>query len=101
MVERADVEVGTPVTFEVVVDAPPRGGKIIEVAWDFDGSGEYADAHDEVDGSSSSLRLSTTHTFDAPGTYFPTVRVVTERDGNVVATLGRMENLDRVRVVVT
>jgi hypothetical protein len=98
---RADVEVGTPVTFEVVVEAPPRGGKIIEVAWDFDGSGEYADAHDEVDGSSSSLHLSITHTFDAPGTYFPAVRVVAERDGNVDATLGRMENLDRVRIVVT
>jgi hypothetical protein len=99
--QRADVEVGTPVNFEVLVEAPPRGGKIIEVVWDFDRSGEYADPHDDVDGSSSSLRLTTTHTFDAPGTYFPAVRVVAERDGNVDATLGRMENLSRVRVVVT
>jgi hypothetical protein len=98
---RADVAVGTPVNFEVVVEAPPRGGKIVEVAWDFDGSGEYADAHDDVDGSSSSLRRSTTHAFDTPGTYFPVVRVVAERDGNVDAVLGRIENLARVRVVVS
>jgi hypothetical protein len=97
----AEADVGQPVTFEVVVEAPPGGGKIIQVFWDFDGSGEYAFEHDEVDGSSSSLRLGTTHAFDAPGTYFPAVRVVAERDGNMDAVLGRMENLDRVRVVVT
>jgi hypothetical protein len=91
----------TCVTFKVVVEAPPRGGKIIEVARDFDGSGDYAFEHDEVDGSSSSLHLTTTHTFDALGTYFPSVRVVAERGGQVDATLGRIENLDRVRVVVS
>jgi hypothetical protein len=98
--ERADVEVATPVTFEVVGEAPPRGGKIIEVAWDFDGSGEFAFRHEGVDGSSRSVHLTTTHAFDAPGTYFPAVRVVAERDGKVDAKLGRMENLDRVRVIV-
>jgi hypothetical protein len=98
---RADVTAGTPVMFEVVAEAPPRGGKIIEVVWDFDGSGQYAFRHDDVDGSSASVTRSTSHTFDVPGTYFPAVRVTSERDGNVDATLGRMENLGRVRVVVT
>ena len=98
---RAEVNAGTPVTFDVLAEAPPRGGKIIGVAWDFDGSGQFAFEHDGVDGSSSSVKLTTTHTFDAPGTYFPAVRVTSERDGLLDATLGRMENLDRVRVVVT
>jgi hypothetical protein len=98
---RAEVEVGAAVIFEVVVEAPPRGGKIIQVARDFDGSGENAFEHHEVDGSSSSLHLTTTHTFDAPGACFPAVRVVAERDGKVDATLARMENLARVRVVVS
>jgi hypothetical protein len=99
--KRAEVKAGTAVTFDVLAEAPPRGGNIIDVAWDFDGSGQYGFVHDGVDGSSSSVKISTTHTFDAPGTYFPAVRVTSERDGNVDATLGRMENLDRVRVVVT
>jgi hypothetical protein len=97
----AEVAAGASVTFDVVAEAPPRGGKIIGVSWDFDGSGQFAFEHDGVDGSSASVRLTTAHAFDAPGTYFPAVRVVSERDGNVDATLGRMENLDRVRVVVS
>lgn len=98
---RAEVKTGTPVAFTVVAETPLRGGKIIEVAWDFDGSGQFAFKHSGVDGSSSSLKLSTTHTFDTAGTYFPAVRAVSERDGRLNAKLGRMENLDRVRVVVT
>jgi hypothetical protein len=98
---RADVSAGTRVEFEVVAEAPPRGGKIIDVVWDFDGSGRFAFRHDEVDGSSPSVTLCTSYTFDTPGTYFPAVRVTSEREGDVEATLGRMENLGRVRVVVT
>jgi hypothetical protein len=97
----AEVAPGTSVTFDVLVEAPPRGGKIIDVVWDFDGSGQYAFRHENVDGSSTSMRLTTTHTFNTPGTYFPAVRVTSERDGSVDAILYRMENLDRVRVIVT
>jgi hypothetical protein len=98
---RAEVSAGSPVSFEVRAEAPPRGGTIIGVAWDFDGSGKFAFEHDGIDGSSASVKLATTHTFDTPRTYFPAVRVISERDGHVNAKLGRMENLDRVRVVVT
>jgi hypothetical protein len=98
---RAEVRAGSPVSFEVRAEAPPRGGTIIGVAWDFDGSGKFAFEHDGIDGSSASVKLATTHTFDTPGTYFPAVRVVSERDGKLDARLFRIENLDRVRIVVT
>jgi hypothetical protein len=97
---RADVKAREPVTFEVLVETPPQGGRIVDVSWDFDGSGQFAFVHDGVDGSSSSVKLSTTYSFERSGTYFPAVRVVSERDGRLDATLGRMENLARVRVVV-
>jgi hypothetical protein len=48
-----------------------------------------------------SVLLATAHAFHTPGTFFPAVRVTSERNGSLDATLGRMENLDRVRVVVT
>jgi hypothetical protein len=97
---RAEVKAGEPVTFELLAEAPPRGGKIIEISWDFDGSGQFDFTHEGVDGSSQSVTLTTTHAFAEAGTYFPAVRVISERDGHVDAKLGRMENLDRVRVVV-
>ena len=52
-------------------------------------------------GHSASVRLETTHVFDTPGTYFPSVRVTAHRDGDVDAADCRLLNLGRVRVVVS
>jgi hypothetical protein len=96
----ADVAVGEPVTLVAEIDAPPGGGTIIRAEWDFDGTGTFPFAHAEPDGSHASIRLETTHAFDAPGTYFPCVRVTAHRDGDVDAVHCRLVNLGRVRVVV-
>ncbi len=98
---RADVGVGEPVTLAVEADAPAGGGTIIGVEWDFDGTGAFAESADGVDGSRASVRLETTHAFDSPGTYFPSVRVTAHRDGDVDAAHCRLLNLGRVRVVVS
>ena len=82
------------------MDAPPGGGTIVAAEWDFDGTGAFPFRHDDLDGSRSSVRLETTHAFDAPGTYFPCVRVTAHRDGDVDAAHCRVLNLGRVRVVV-
>ncbi|MDF2563596.1 MAG: hypothetical protein K0R99_5042 [Microbacterium sp.] len=47
------------------------------------------------------MALATTHTFTQPGTYFVSVRVTAERDGNVGAKYALLQNIDRVRVLVT
>ncbi len=96
---RADVAVADPVTFTAEVDAPPGGGRIIAVEWDFDGSGAFPFVHDGIDGSHASLRVETTHSFEEHGTYFPCVRVTAHRDGDVEAAHCRLVNLGRVRVV--
>jgi hypothetical protein len=97
---RADVSVGEPVSFDAEVEAPPGAGTVIRAEWDFDGTGSWPVVHAEVDGSSATARLRTTHAFDAPGTYYPTLRVWSHRDGDRDAAYGRLVNLARVRVVV-
>jgi hypothetical protein len=98
--DRADVKTGKPVTLEVVAEVPPNAGTIIAVEWDFDGSATFPFSQ-EVDGKDTSVKLSTTHAYDEPGTYFATARVISHREGDVAATSRRIPNLAAARVVVT
>jgi hypothetical protein len=96
---RTDVKTGDPVTLEVDVRAPAAGGTIIAVEWDFDGTGAFPYRH-QVDGTRTALRLSTTHTYDRPGTYFATARVTSHREGEVGAQFRRLTNVASARIVV-
>jgi len=71
----ATVSVGEPVTLSVQADTPAAGGTIVSVQWDFDGQGTYPYSDPSVDGTATSVTLTTTHTYDAPGTYFATALV--------------------------
>ncbi|HLN16774.1 MAG TPA: hypothetical protein VK277_08500 [Acidimicrobiales bacterium] len=97
---RADVAVGDEVEFDAWVEVPPGAGTVVAAEWDFDGSGDYAVHSDVLDGSLSRLRVTTAHAFTERGTYFPALRVRTQRQGNMVKPHARVENLGRVRVVV-
>jgi hypothetical protein len=96
---RAEVSTGAAVDLEVHAEVPPGAGTIVSVEWDFDGSGSFPFRH-EVDGADTSVKLSTTHVYDAPGTYFVTARVCSHREGDVQATFRRLPNLASARVVV-
>ncbi|TCJ34799.1 hypothetical protein E0504_31320 [Parafrankia sp. BMG5.11] len=96
---RADAAAGQPVTLSVQAETPPDTGKIIKVEWDFDGTGRYPE-HSELDKIDRAARLTIAHTFTRPGTYFPVVRVTSERNGDPKAPFGLVQNLARVRVVV-
>ena len=97
---RTDVKVGEAVTFSGTAEQPPGMGTVTKAEWDFEGRGAWATSHDEVDGSSPSIEVSTTHAYDGPGTYFASFRVSAHRDGAKGAGLPVM-NLSRVRVVVS
>ena len=97
--ERADVKVGEAVNLEVVAEVPAGTGSIISVEWDFDGMGAFP-VRDEVDGSDVAIKLSQTHAYDAPGTYFATARVCSHRESDVNAEFRRLPNVASVRVVV-
>ena len=96
----ATVAVGEPVTLEVQAEAPAAGGTIISVQWDFDGKGAFPFSDPAVDGSATSVTLTTTHAYSEPGTYFATALVASHRDGDVDAKHRRLQNLASARVVV-
>jgi hypothetical protein len=91
---------GEPVRLDVSAELPPNAGTIISVEWDFDGSGAFPFRH-EVDGNETLVKLSTSHTYDRPGTYFATARVESHRSGDISASTRRIPNLDSARVIVT
>jgi hypothetical protein len=96
---RAEVKAGDPVELEVRAEAPPGGGTIVSVEWDFDGRGTFPFRHD-VTGADRSVVLSTTHVYETAGTYFVTARVCVHRDGAVAAEFRRLPNVASARVVV-
>lgn len=115
--KRTEVNIGQAVTFTAEVDVPENMGKIVAAAWHFEGlsqetgkqSGWNFDKSDTyaVAGkltptgkNDSRVTLKTTYTFTEPGTYFPTLRVASQRNGDSKTPYTRIQNLDRVRVVV-
>ena len=115
--KRADVRVGDKVKFEASVELLPGSGKVVAAAWNFEGlpekTTEAAGWNFEESGvfpvkakiksseqDSSHMTIKATYRFIKPGTYFPTLRVATQRDYYRNTPFGRLENLDRVRVVV-
>jgi len=97
---RADVGVGEPVKFAALIEVPAGAGTIVAAEWDFDGSAEYPLAEPYLDGSANRLNVRASHTYDEPGTYFPALRVTTQRQGDLDTPHARIQNLGRVRVVV-
>jgi len=53
-----------------------------------------------TDKTGSTVTVKTAYTFTKPGTYFPTLRVASQRQGDAKTAYTRIQNLDRVRVVV-
>ena len=97
---RADVTAGDEVTFCATAEVPPGTGSIVAVEWDVDGAGLYPEVVQPLEGGE---RVTVEHrvAFAEPGTYFPTVRVAAQRDGATTSPYGRVQNLARVRVVVS
>ena len=95
---RAEARVGQPVEFEAVVEVPPNTGKIVSAEWDFDGLGDFPVKSELVPGERVVIRM--THAFARAGTYFPTLRAASQRQGDPSTPFARIANLGRVRVVV-
>ncbi|MEZ5743602.1 MAG: hypothetical protein R3D89_07720 [Sphingomonadaceae bacterium] len=95
----AQVGPGEPVTLTGTITVPPGAGSVIAAQWDFGGKGTFP-ASSPVPAGRQQVTVSVTHAFDKPGTYFPVLRGISQREGNRDAPYARIQNLDRVRVVV-
>jgi len=100
--ERAEVAVGEAVEFSALVEVPPGTGTIIAAEWDFEGDGDFpvAEPFTNEDVSYESTNIAREYAFTTPGTYFPALRVTSQRLGQIDNPHGRVVNLGRVRVVV-
>jgi hypothetical protein len=97
---RAEVGVNQTVTLTAVIEVPPHAGRVVAADWDL-GSGTYpakADLRPSSDGQRVGVKL--THRFEAAGTYFVTLRVASQREGDGNTPFTRIQNLGRARVVV-
>ncbi len=105
--ERAQVRAGEAVEFTAVIEMPPNVGPVVSAEWDFDATaavvagdeGRYPIAEDFA--PAQRVTLTRRHTFVRPGTYFPALRVSSQREGRADSPYARVMNLGRVRVVVT
>lgn len=94
-----NAKVGQAVPLVATVRTPQGGGQVVAAEWDFEADGLYVPG-DAVTPSKNATVL-VKHVFTAPGTYFVSVKVTAERDGDVDADYALLQNIDRVRVVVT
>jgi hypothetical protein len=94
-----NAKVGRPVTLVATARTPFGGGEIIAAEWDFEGDGAFVAG--KIGKPQKIAAVTATHTFTQPGTYFVSVKVTAERDGNVNAKYALLQNIDRVRVVVS
>jgi hypothetical protein len=96
---RAELPAGQTVTFHADIEVPSKTGVIVKAEWDFEGTGDYP-VVSEIK-PESRMTVTTTYTFSKPGTYFPALRVTCSRHGDRDSPYAQVQNLGRVRVVVT
>ncbi|MFD0695928.1 PKD domain-containing protein [Paenibacillus sp. GCM10027628] len=95
---RIDIAAGKTVTFKAKIQVPPGSGKVVGTEWDFDGTGNFTAA--DFGSPKQTLEVSTTFTYTKPGTYSPSLRVTSQREGDSSTSFAKVQNLGRVRVVV-
>jgi hypothetical protein len=96
---RAEVAINQSVTFTATIEVPPNTGKIVAAQWDFEGVGTYPVVA-TLDTPQPLIRLSATHSYSKPGTYFAVLRAASQRQGDARTLYARIENIARARVVV-
>ncbi|MCB1690699.1 MAG: PKD domain-containing protein [Halioglobus sp.] len=97
---RTVVKPGQEVSFSATVEVPPGAGTIVSAQWDFDGEGTFPVAADIAATPAAEQVITASYSFASPGTYFPVLRIESQRDGDSATPYTLIPNLGRVRVVV-
>ncbi|WP_342043600.1 Tat pathway signal sequence domain protein [Bacillus sp. OTU2372] len=95
---RIDIPAGQTVTFKAKIQVPPGTGKVVGSDWDFLGSGNFEAL--SFGKPNETVLVKATFTYNKPDTYFPAIRVTSQREGDPNTSFAKVQNLGRVRVVV-
>ncbi|WP_319231986.1 hypothetical protein [Draconibacterium orientale] len=102
--ERAEIKPGESVTLEAIIEVPSKTGGIVSAEWNFEEDDEFIPIENiekfYINSNGSKVKIQSTHVFQKEGTYFPTLRVASQREGNDKTAYTRIQNLNRVRVIV-
>lgn len=98
--QRVEIKAGQSVTFRGRIAAPPGAGELVGADWDFDGSGSVA-ASSRLKPGAKKATVTIRHRFDQPGTSFVGLRGSARRADEAGQPWTRIDNIARVRVVVT
>jgi hypothetical protein len=87
--------------FEIIanVEVPSGTGKIVAAWWEFEGTDLFLPAKLSAS-PKGKLKIKTRWSYIEPGTYFATLKVESERNGDAGSPYARIPNLGRVRVEV-
>lgn len=98
----AGIKTGEAVQFRAFVKVPQGAGKVTGVEWSFEGEQDFPYKGDfcRTERGGEIAEAEAVHIFTEPGTYFPTVRVSANRNGDPDDYFCQVMNLDRVRVIV-
>ena len=103
--EQETIQKGVRLNFSGKVELPQSTGKLVYSAWDFDGSGEFKNIVDlsqaRISENGTLVEFSISHQFDQAGTYYPSLRIATRREGDSSTPFARIQNIDRVKVIVS
>lgn len=98
--KRVEVRVGETVPFTAEIETPEGTGLVETALWDFEATNQFTEeGFVELEKAGQAARAMASHVFKKAGTYFPVVKVSSNRTKGDAFT--RVMNQDRVRVVVT
>jgi hypothetical protein len=97
---RAEVAVNTPVKFIGTIEVPPNAGNVVAVEWDFEGTGD-PQKREPLATPQVTAHVSSEHAYPKRGTYFAVLRAFSQREGDARTPYAQVENLARVRVIVS
>jgi hypothetical protein len=96
----AKVRTNESVAFSATVDVPSGAGHVLAAEWDFEGVGNYCIV-EQINRPQPIVSISSTHAYDKPGTYYAVLRATSQRNADAQTPYGRIQNIARVRVVVS
>lgn len=102
--ESAEIKPGERVTIQVTAVVPKGTGRVVRATWCLDESKQFTHPVDMKQATYSAdgeeVTFDTTISYERPGTYFPTVKIFSERNGDANTPYTCIANLGKVRVIV-